>query len=362
MGAGQSTNGQSSPQIAQLQLDFDDAKKEINTLYTTDSYKATKSDLDEAVKPLAKTTDIANLAQKSDITALSSSFTTNNLVQKSDLDQAVLKLAKTTDIANLAQKADMASVAQKSDLASVAQKSDLANVAQKSDLASLGQCNSTGNSGSSNPKNIQDDVMLSLNRVVAAHYGITPNPGNITFDNCPFGWKKVTGGGFSRPDATGVSSNSIGLKGIACIISPTTSYNVFTGGAGPNTNTAIKNIQKFTESVPNNLQMNTVANNLQMNAATTNNMQMSTAANNLQMNTTSVRFDGLPIVTYENDDNIYFNPRKNQNFVSSYTCPPNSDLYSYNNKPVCILNQWDYANQMCPNGANWNTSGIMKCL
>ena len=47
MGAGQST--QSSPQIAQLQLDFDDAKKEIDTMYANNDHLATKTDLNQAV-------------------------------------------------------------------------------------------------------------------------------------------------------------------------------------------------------------------------------------------------------------------------------------------------------------------------
>jgi hypothetical protein len=267
----------------------------------------------------------------------------NNIVQKTDL----AGIAQKTDLAGIAQKTDLAGIAQKNDLASVAQKSDLANVAQKSDLANiqcnanintsnlatkndisgLGQCSSTGNSESSNPQNIQNDVMISLNKVVSAYYGYTPNPGDITFDNCPYGWKKVNEDEQKINSMTRIgfyddSVSSLMINKFKCIQSPSVSYNVISLDMQPK------------KPLPN-------------------------SGNTLRRDDS-----GMPILSFMNDSNIYFNPpyRGNPNLVSSYHCPNNSELYSYKGKPICVLNLLEYANEICPDGANSsNFSKIIRC-
>ena len=185
MGAGQSTNGQSSPEIVKLQTEFAEANTKIDSIYKNNNNLATSLDLNTAVLPLAKTADMTNLVQKSDITALTSSFNINNLVQKSDL-------------ADVAQKTDLAGVAQKTDLADVAKTSDLSGVAQKSDIASLSQYNTNNllnktditnlqnsitnlqNSITNNPKQIMN-ILSGLNpdNSVSCPYMWIPNPDNI---------------------------------------------------------------------------------------------------------------------------------------------------------------------------------------
>jgi len=343
MGVGASTNGQASPELMKLQSDFAEANTKIDSIYKNNNNLATQINLNSAVLPLAKTSDMTNLVQKSDLTALTSSLNMDNLVQKSDL----AGIAQKTDLAGIAQKTDLAGIAQKNDLASVAQKSDLANVAQKTDLANiqcnanintsnlatkndisgLGQCSSTGNSGSSNPQNIQNDVMISLNKAVSAYYGYTPNPGDITFDNCPFGWRKVNEDEQKINSMTRIgfyddSVSALMINKFKCIQSPSVSYNVISLDIQP---------KKPLPSSGNTLRRDD---------------------------------SGMPILSFMNDSNIYFNPpyRGNSNLVSSYHCPNNSELYSYKGKPICVLNLLEYANEICPDGANSsNFANIIRC-
>jgi hypothetical protein len=152
---------------------------------------------------------MTNLVQKSDITALTSSFNINNLVQKSDL-------------AGVAQKTDLAGVAQKTDLADVAKTSDLSGVAQKSDLTGLGKCNPNSNSESPNAFEIANAIkqtMLGINK-----------------DNsisCPINYTHLKSGSVLSDKVYGITNdaNINDFKGqmgeIICGIEPTSVFNVY---------------------------------------------------------------------------------------------------------------------------------------
>ena len=178
MGAGQSTNSQSSPEIVKLQTEFAEANSKIDSIYKNNNNLATSLDLNTAVLPLAKTADMTNLVQKSDITALTSSFNINNLVQKSDL-------------ADVAQKTDLADIAQKCNLDSVAQKTDLAGVAQKTDIASLSQYNTNNLLNKTDITNLQNSITNLQNSITNNPKQIMNILSGLNPDNsvsCPYMW------------------------------------------------------------------------------------------------------------------------------------------------------------------------------
>jgi hypothetical protein len=213
MGAGQSTNGQASPELMKLQSDFAEANNKIDSIYKNNNNLATQIDLNSAVLPLAKTSDMANLVQKSDLTALTSSLNMDNLVQKSDL----VGMAQKSDLTGMAQKSDLTGMAQKSDLTGMAQKSDLTGMAQKSDLTGLGKCNPNSNSESPNAFEIANAIkqtMLGINK-----------------DNsisCPINYTHLKSG-YLLGDKNKIDINDFKEKmgDIICAIEPTSVYNVY---------------------------------------------------------------------------------------------------------------------------------------
>ena len=73
----------------------------------------------------------------------------------------------------------------------------------------------------------------------------------------------------------------------------------------------------------------------------------------------SQAYNGLPVVAYDDQSNIYFPKLSGSNMTTSYICPPNSSLYSYNDKPVCVLTFEDHIKQVCPTGkVTKNLKGI----
>jgi len=316
MGAGQSTNGQitSSPQLTQLQTDFDSTKTKIDSIYANN-------------KDLAIKDDLIKLAKTSDITSMQS-----GMVKPSDLTEINKK------IDNIQFTMVTPSTTPKMDLSGLAQKSDLSGFAKQSDFKEL------------NTK--LDNIQTTI-----ANLNVKSNVNNTSMNiTCPVGWKTLTSEntkGFVYVLSNKSTPFIMRPENTMCMQPASITHKIIEPP------TIVPKIDNPVEEISYLLGIPLAQKIEGLDNSKIEHLKM------------SMNMDGQLITIDSIDGAIIARRDENLSPPKEISCPMGSkyfgnfyDILSMGNVPMCILDLNKYADNICPNGVHVDSTNkpyVYRC-